>query len=160
MQNLARGDIWIIADDDPSYPPLLKEISSPPMALYGRGDKTALNHGHTLAVVGTRRPTPYGVEAAETIVAGLAPAGVAVVSGLAGGIDTKAHKTALEHRGVTIAVLGSGIDPESLFPPENRGLAERIAASGGAVISEATDQEIPDVSRVKAVAGPLPPVGN
>lgn len=136
MQKLIRNNIWMIADDDPSYPSSLKEISSPPAVLYGRGEKTALATPHAVAVVGTRRPTPYGIEATEAVVAGLAPAGIAVVSGLATGIDTKAHKTALEHHGITVAVLGSGIDPISLFPPENRGLAERIAASGGAVISE------------------------
>lgn len=136
MQKLVQNNIWTITDDDSSYPPSLKEISSPPAVLYGRGEKTALATPHTVAVVGTRRPTPYGIEATEAVVAGLAPAGVTVVSGLATGIDTKAHKTALEHRGVTVAVLGSGVDPMSLFPPENRGLSERIAVSGGAVISE------------------------
>ena len=136
MQKFIQHDIWAITDEDQYYPLFLKEISSPPVVLYGRGEKTALTAPHALAVVGTRRPTPYGIEATETIVAELAASGIAVVSGLATGIDTKAHKTALEHRGITIAVLGSGIDPLSIFPPENRGLAERIATSGGAVISE------------------------
>lgn len=136
MQELAQHGIWVVADDDALYPQLLKEIVSPPVILYGRGDKAALNQPHMLAVVGTRRPTPYGIEATEAVVAELAAAGVATISGLATGIDTKAHKTTLEHRGITVAVLGSGIDPLSVFPPENRGLAERITTSGGAVVSE------------------------
>lgn len=136
MQKLVQHGIWTVTDDDIQYPPLLKEISSPPAVLYGRGDKAALTAPCALAVVGTRRPTSYGIEAAESVVAGLAPAGVAVISGLATGIDTRAHRTALAHRGITVAVLGSGIDPLSIFPPENRGLAERIAASSGAVVSE------------------------
>lgn len=146
MQKLARGDIWTITDEDPEYPAHLKEIFSPPVALYGRGNKNIfqtkssgrpnLENALFIAVVGTRRPTPYGMEAAETITAGLAAAEICVISGLAVGIDAKAHGSALRERGATVAVLGSGIDPDSIFPPENRGLAERIASAGGAVISE------------------------
>ena len=136
IQRLAHGDIWVITEDDAAYPLPLKEIPVPPVALYGRGDKDALAKNIGIAVVGTRRPTAYGVEACETIAGALASAGLTIISGLATGIDTKAHKTALDGKGITVAVLGSGIDPLSIFPPENRGLAERIAASGGAVISE------------------------
>ena len=137
MSRVEQAGIWMISEEDAAYPPLLKHIHSPPAILYGKGQKAALTPAVCgVAVVGTRRPTPYGIEAAETIVRGLTQAGVTVISGLATGIDTKAHKTALEHGGTTVAVLGSGIDPLSLFPPENRALAERIAASPGAVISE------------------------
>ncbi len=123
-----------LTSDDHSYPPLLKEISSPPRRLYCRGvlPKNSL----CIAVVGTRRPTRYGLEITETLVQGLVDAGIIIVSGLATGIDTAAHKAALDAGGTTIAVLGSGIDDESLFPPQNRGLARRIAESGGAVLSE------------------------
>lgn len=136
MRRVLREELWMITEGDAAYPPLLAEIHTPPAILYGKGAKEALASDHSIAVVGTRRPTPYGIEATEAVVAGLTAAGVAVISGLATGIDTKAHRTALERRGTTVAVLGSGIDPQSLFPPENRTLADRIAASGGAVISE------------------------
>lgn len=136
MQSVGRAGVWVITDRDPVYPLLLSQIYSPPVILYGKGKKEALSPAHGIAIVGTRRPTPYGIEATETIAAALTEAGVAVISGLATGIDTKSHKTALERGGATVAVLGSGIDSASLFPPENRALADRIAASSGAVISE------------------------
>ncbi|MEK7099264.1 MAG: DNA-processing protein DprA [Patescibacteria group bacterium] len=137
LRRVAETGAWMMAEDDPLYPPLLKHIHSPPAILYGKGQKSALTPEICgIAVVGTRRPTPYGISAAEHIVQGLTYAGITVISGLATGIDTKAHKTVLEHGGTTVAVLGSGIDSASLFPPENRMLAERIAQSPGAVISE------------------------
>ena len=136
MRDVTRAGLWIMTDDDPAYPRLLAHIHSPPAILYGKGSKEALAPDHGIAVVGTRRPTAYGREATAAIVAGLTAARVAIISGLATGIDAQAHRSALEHNGTTIAVLGSGIDPASLFPPENRGLSDRIAASGGAVISE------------------------
>ncbi|MEK7541410.1 MAG: DNA-processing protein DprA [Patescibacteria group bacterium] len=136
MRDVTRAGLWIMTDDDPAYPRLLAHIHSPPAILYGKGSKEALAPDHGIAVVGTRRPTAYGREATAAIVAGLTAARVAIISGLATGIDAQAHRSALEHNGTTIAVLGSGIDPASLFPPENRGLADRIAVSHGAVISE------------------------
>lgn len=136
IQKLSRGNIWTITDDEDAFPPLLKEIAYPPLILYGRGDKNMLAPAHPVAVVGTRRPTPYGLEATESIVEKLVSAGVSIISGLATGIDAKAHSAALTARGMTIAVLGCGVDQATIFPPENRGLAQRIADSGGAVISE------------------------
>lgn len=136
MQKLTRHNIWIITDDDPLFPPLLKEIHYPPLVLYGRGDKHILRPEYPVAVVGTRRPTRYGSEATEAIVEKLVAAAMTIVSGLATGIDAKAHATALDHKGMTIAVLGCGVDHATIFPPENRGLAERIIDAGGAVISE------------------------
>ncbi len=136
MQKLIRGNIWIVTDDDPAFPPLLKEISYSPIMLYGRGDKNILAPEHAIAAVGTRRPTPYGLEAAASIVEKLVSAGITIVSGLAMGIDAKAHAAALAHHGITIAVLGCGVDQDTIFPPENRGLAQKIADNGGAVISE------------------------
>lgn len=136
MQTLIRNDIWIITDDDPAFPPRLAEINYPPILLYGRGDKNILNPPHTIAVVGTRRPTPYGLEATESVAGKLIRAGITIVSGLASGIDAKAHATTLSCKGITIAVLGCGVDQDTIFPPENRGLAEKIIGHGGAVISE------------------------
>lgn len=115
------------------YPNLLKEIFKPP-ALYIRGDFQETDK-HAIAIVGTRKPTAYGKQAAEKFSYELAQAGFTLVSGLALGIDTIVHKTALQAKGRTIAVLGSGIDPKVLYPQENKKLAEKIEKSG-AVISE------------------------
>lgn len=137
MEKLVKEDVWLIAEEDENYPALLREIPNAPVALYGRGDIRALaEETLKIAVVGTRRPTHYGLEACEKIVIGLSGAGITVVSGLATGIDARSHEAALDMQGKTIAVLGSGVDHNSIFPPENRGLARRIAESGGAVISE------------------------
>jgi len=127
---LARG-YRLVTQADPAYPPLLLEIPDPPPFLYVRGD---LRGGRcAVAMVGSRHATPYGLDATRRLSGDLARRGLTVVSGLARGIDTAAHEGALQARGRTIAVLGSGL--ECLYPPENRTLARRIAASG-AVISE------------------------
>lgn len=136
MGKLIRESIWIITEDDENFPACLKEIPSPPLLLYGRGDLRLLATGTLLAVVGTRRPTAYGLEAAEAITRDLAAMGITIVSGLASGIDAQAHQAALDEKGKTIAVLGSGLDYHSVFPAENRGLARRIAEASGLVISE------------------------
>jgi DNA processing protein len=120
----------IVTQGDSSYPPLLREIHDPPILLYVWG---ALEKCHAIGVVGTRKPSHYAVECAKKLAYQLAYAGLAVASGLARGIDTAAHQAALAAKGRTIAVLGSGLD--LLYPPENRELAERIAASG-AVVTE------------------------
>lgn len=116
---------------DPRYPTLLGAVSSPP-DLYVRG---ALDPCDTLAVaiVGTRRATPYGMEVAERLAADLAARQVTIVSGLARGIDTAAHRGALAVGGRTIAVLGSGIDV--VYPPENRALARDVERAG-AIVSQ------------------------
>ena len=141
MQTIVREKIWTITDAEDSFPRLLRQIPYPPLILYGRGEKSVLSQtklgtNMTLAVVGTRRPTAYGLEATELLVGGLVEAGVVIASGLAMGIDAKAHAATLAHKGTTVAVLGSGADHYSIFPPENRGLAQRIIDSGGALISE------------------------
>jgi len=111
---------------DPGYPPLLASIPSPP-ALDVRG---TLEPADTLAIaiVGSREATPYGVEVAGTLAAELAARGVTIVSGLARGIDTAAHRAALAAGGRTLAVLGHGI--ARVYPPENRALAAEIAQHG------------------------------
>lgn len=136
MENLIRAGITLITEEDPYYPPLLSEISQPPVLLYGRGDIKILSRRPILAVVGTRRPTHYGLEVTEKLVTELADAGFIIVSGLALGIDSRAHEATMDAKGKTIAVLGSGVNHDSIFPPENRGLARRLAESGGVVISE------------------------
>lgn len=133
MEELIRRRIVIIHEEDPLYPFALKEIAYPPVILYLLG---TLPTTPCIAIVGTRRPTAYGREIAEQFARACANAGMAVVSGLALGIDTAAHVATLDTKGKTVAVLGSGIDQETIFPQENRILARKIVESGGAVISE------------------------
>ncbi|MEY4744312.1 MAG: DNA-protecting protein DprA [Candidatus Parcubacteria bacterium] len=133
---LNQAGIAVIRIGDGGYPPLLREIADPPQALYVRGNADALAHPLPIAVVGTRKMTPYGAAAARLIVVPLASGGISVVSGLALGIDAAAHAMALDAGGVTVAVLAGGVDPASVGPRTNAGLAERIIASGGALVSE------------------------
>jgi DNA processing protein len=112
---------------DPRYPRPLREIFDPPIALFARG-RVELLQSLSLGVVGTRRPTPYGLAAAERLSSDLAHAGLAIVSGMARGIDTAAHKGALTVGGDTIAVLGCGVDV--VYPSENRKLAADLAVKG------------------------------
>lgn len=117
---------------DAAYPRLLRETPDAPTLLYVRGDVTALADPQ-LAMVGSRNPTAGGRATARDFAAFFARAGLAITSGLALGIDAACHEGALSAQGLTIAVLGCGLD--EIYPPENRGLAERIASSG-ALISE------------------------
>jgi DNA processing protein len=117
---------------DPDYPRLLRQITDPPLVLSVWGELCP-EDGLAIAVVGSRRATPYGLDACRRLSRELASAGLTIVSGLARGIDAEAHRGALEAHGRTIAVLGSGLD--NLYPREHQRLAERIAASG-AVLTE------------------------
>jgi DNA processing protein len=126
--------VAIITLDDPSYPKKLRDTPDPPLYLYIRGG-LAPEDDNAVAIVGTRRPTHYGKTVTQRLARELAASGLTVVSGLARGIDTEAHLGALAADGRTIAVLGCGIDVA--YPPENRGLIDRISRSGrGAVITE------------------------
>jgi DNA processing protein len=115
------------------YPSYLREIDGAPPVVYVHGSLEDIDRW-AVAVVGTRRLTSYGRQVAQELVTGLVLNGVTIVSGLARGIDAVAHKTALDHGGRTIAVLGSG--PDCIYPPENRSLARQIVNGHGAVISE------------------------
>jgi DNA processing protein len=121
-----------VAIGEAAYPANLREIQAPPERLYVRG-ALAANDALAIAVVGSRAATPYGLAVAERLGADLAARGVTVVSGLARGIDSAAHRGALRAGGRTIAVLGSGVDV--IYPPENAGLAREIEASG-AIVSQ------------------------
>jgi DNA processing protein len=123
----------ILTPQDANYPKRLAEIYDPPVALWTRGD-TLLLPNPGIAVVGTRHPTPYGAGMAEMLSRDLAAKGLVILSGMARGIDTSAHNGALQAKGKTVAVWGTGIDV--IYPKENKGLAERIIAEGGAIISE------------------------
>jgi len=112
---------------DPRYPAHLREIYDPPVMLFARG-RVELLQATLFGVVGTRRPTPYGLAATERLAGDLARAGLVIVSGMARGIDTTAHKAALAAQGDTVAVLGCGVDV--VYPAENRKLADELAAKG------------------------------
>lgn len=122
----------IIRRGDPEYPPALAQIFDPPAALYMRGTLVPQD-AVAVAIVGTRRPTEYGLRVAARLAADLAVSGVTVVSGLARGIDGAAHQGALDAGGRTIAVLGCG--PDLVYPPEHRRLMDGIIGHG-AVVSE------------------------
>ena len=132
LRAVGRCGARIIGYTDPSYPGLLREIHSPPMLLYVKGQDVPLSQTF-IGVVGSRQPSHYGLNAAEKIGVGLAKRGVGVVSGLARGIDSAAHRGCLKGNGFTIAVLGTGID--RVYPSSNRGLFEQVTQSG-VVVSE------------------------
>ena len=133
-QERARGrGERIVGLDEPDYPGLLRHIYDPPPVLWVRGAIEGEAGARSVAIVGARKATPAGGALARRMAGELAAAGAAIVSGLARGIDGEAHVGCLEGGGATIAVLGSALD--CLYPPENAGLAARIALSG-AVVSE------------------------
>jgi len=117
----------LVTIGDPRYPPLLREIYDPPILLFARG-RVELLQSIMLGVVGTRRPTPYGLAVAERLSSDLANAGLTIASGMARGIDTAAHKGTLATAGDTVAVLGCGVD--IVYPSENRKLAAELCAKG------------------------------
>ncbi len=129
----ARESASIFTYSCAAYPERLKQIYDPPPVLWMRGNVDLLKRP-SLAVVGTRHPTPYGTGMAETLSRDLAARRLLIVSGMARGIDSSAHRGALAARMPTLAVWGTGIDV--VYPKENRKLAEDILASGGALASE------------------------
>lgn len=134
LEKLTKEKIGIITLLDEDYPRLLKEIYDPPYIMYIRGElKKEDEFG--IGIVGTRKLSNYGQQAADHISGDLAQAGLTIISGLAHGIDTVAHLAALRNKGRTIAVVGSSIDNQSIFPPSNRRLAEYVSQNG-AVLSE------------------------
>lgn len=122
-QHQARAITWL----DPGFPESLKEIPQSPPVLFVRGALEP-QFPQAVAVVGTRHVTPYGRQAAEHFCTALALAGVAIISGLARGVDAIAHRVAIENNAPTVAALAGGID--QVYPRENAGLAERILANG------------------------------
>ncbi|HNP89266.1 MAG: hypothetical protein BWY24_00826 [Microgenomates group bacterium ADurb.Bin219] len=128
--------------EDKNYPELLKQIQNPPPVIYvksisgstGTSDIGEILNQKAVAVVGTRLPTIYGKKVTEIIVEGLVARGIVIVSGLARGIDAIAHRQTLVNQGLTIAVLGCGLD--RMYPPEHNQLAQEIIKSGGALVSE------------------------
>ena len=133
IERLEHLGATVITLEDEDYPPLLREIYDPPIAIYVRGDLSKYLARPSLAIVGSRRCSTYGVNAAQSLSRDLAQNGLTIVSGLARGIDAAAHRGALEAGGITIAVVGTGL--EMTYPKEHQKLGDEIAASG-AVISE------------------------
>ena len=132
QEKMVQSGAVAVTIGDPRYPPPLREIFDPPVLLFARG-RVELLQTICLGVVGTRRPTPYGLAVAERRSGDLAHAGLTIASGMARGIDTAAHKGALARGGNTVAVLGCGVDV--VYPSENRKLAAELAAKG-LIISE------------------------
>lgn len=155
LGRIADFGAHVVTFNDPLYPPLLREIHNPPLVLYVWGELTEADR-RAISIVGSRKTTLYGLESTKKLSYQLAYAGLTVVSGLARGIDTAAHQGALAAKGRTVAVLGSGL--LSLYPPENRALAERIAGTAsGAVVTEFPMLVTPDTQtfpqRNRIVAG-------
>jgi DNA processing protein len=123
--------VRLILRGDGDYPDLLASIHDPPLVLYVQG---SMKGRSPVAFVGTRAPTPYGCRMARRLAGDASRHGLTVVSGLARGIDAESHRAALDAKGSTWAVLGTGLD--CVYPAENRALAKRIIAEGGAVLSE------------------------
>ena len=128
-----------IRKEDETFPKLLSQIHDPPNVLYCRGNLSLLNKT-CFAVVGTRKLTSYGKEAANNIVNGLVRAGFTIVSGLALGIDAIAHQATLDAGGKTIAVLGGGVGDRSIGPQTNLPLARNILQNEGLLISEYSNE--------------------
>ncbi len=133
LEKLERYKVKALICEDPCYPSMLREIYDYPPVLYLRGNLLLPQDEPCLAVVGTRRPTIYGRQVTEEIVADLARSKITIVSGLARGIDSIAHRAALEAGGKTIAVFASGLD--IVYPAENAKLAQAIMEHG-ALVSE------------------------
>ncbi|PWU07696.1 MAG: DNA-protecting protein DprA [Terriglobia bacterium] len=132
QEKVRESNCELVTITDSRYPRLLREIYDPPILLFARG-RLELLDSIMLGVVGTRRPTPYGLAATERLSTDLAQAGLTIASGMARGIDTAAHKGVLSAGGDTVAVLGCGVDV--VYPSENRKLASEIAAKG-LIVSE------------------------
>jgi DNA processing protein len=141
-KKIESQNIHIMTWEDEAYPQRLKEIDQPPPVLYLRGDYLP-DDLFAVAIVGTRRATPYGRQITEELASFLATHGITVVSGLARGIDAIAHQTALKAGGRTIGVLGSGVD--KIYPPEHRALADKMIESG-AIVSDYAPGTPPDAT--------------
>jgi len=133
LEELAKTGAGFVTFADEAYPERLREIFDPPVLLWVRGNPQLLAQP-SIAVVGTRHPTPYGNGMAEMLSRDLAAHGLIILSGMARGIDTAAHRGAIAAKRPTIAVWGTGVDV--IYPKENKSLAEQIVAGGGAIVSE------------------------
>ncbi|UOQ43391.1 DNA-protecting protein DprA [Halobacillus salinarum] len=136
IKKYKEQNIEVISITDSRYPLKLREIEDPPAILYCRGNLDALNIQKKIAVIGTRKATSKGRNAAAKIASAFVGMNYAIVSGLAEGIDSAGHRGALEAKGITIAILPGGVDQNSVYPAKNRALAEEIVANNGLLVSE------------------------
>lgn len=134
LQNVLDRGINFLTFDNEKYPHMLRNIDNPPSVLYYKGDLFDCNLEKTLAVVGSRRATSYAKDALVKILSGLASTDICIVSGLASGIDTTAHVTALDNNLKTIGVIASGFD--FTYPAANKELYKRIENGNGAILTE------------------------
>ncbi len=141
IPRLTAAGCRVVTLGDPEYPLLLRRLHDPPLVLFYRGQLPTA--APAVAVVGTRQASDYGRQIAWQFGRDLARAGLTIVSGLALGIDTEAHQAALAVERPTVAVLGGGVDPSTVYPPANRALAETILRHGGCVVAEYPPQTPP-----------------
>ncbi len=134
LEKVRALEVDLLVLDDGVYPSLLREINDPPLTLYVKGAWAECLDAPCVAVVGSRRCSTYGLNAASLLSRDLAKHGVTIVSGLARGIDAAAHRGALEAGGRTVAVIGTGID--EIYPRDHKKLAAEIVDKGGAIVSE------------------------
>ncbi len=135
LDKLVFENIQSVSLGDSNYPALLSEINDPPHTIFYRGTLPS-SDVPSLAVVGTRKMTTYGKMICEDLVSPLARQGIVIVSGLALGIDGVAHSTTIKAEGITVAVLGSGINKLNVYPSAHKQLSEKIISTGGAILSE------------------------
>ncbi|MBM4113496.1 MAG: DNA-processing protein DprA, partial [Phycisphaerae bacterium] len=132
-REMERHGVSLVLEGDDDYPALLRLSPDPPPALYLRGELRP-EDAWAIAIVGSRTPTPYGLDLAGRISADLAGRGLTIVSGGARGIDAASHRGAMRSRGRTIAVMGCGLGV--VYPPEHGDLYEQLLSCGGAIVSE------------------------
>ncbi|HMC30918.1 MAG TPA: DNA-processing protein DprA [Candidatus Angelobacter sp.] len=127
------AEAQVLCREDALWPARLSEIYDPPLVLYVRGNAEALSRPG-IAIIGTRHPTPYGIGMAERLACDLSSRGLAIFSGMARGVDTAGHRGAINAKGKTVAVFGTGVDV--IYPRENKKIADSILELNGALVSE------------------------
>ena len=130
---IAAAGVQLLCRDDAAWPQRLSEIYDPPLVLYVRGNVEAISRPG-IAIIGTRHPTPYGIGMAERLACDLAARGLVIFSGLARGVDAAGHRGAINAKGRTVAVFGTGVD--AVYPRENKRIADSLLELGGALVSE------------------------
>jgi len=139
---LDKEKISCVTIEEDKYPLLLKQISDPPVCLFYRGNIDSI--GNSIAMVGTRKYSPYGKQVAQKISHELIENDIIIVSGLALGIDGICHETSVDNNKRTLAVLGGGIDKQYIYPSIHKLLADKIIDNGGAIVSEYPPGSIPN----------------
>lgn len=134
LRNIEAGDFSYVSMEDKSYPTKLKFINDTPYGIFYKGNIEKINNECCVSIVGSRMCSRYGIDLTKIITEELTANNINIISGLARGIDTIAHKTAIDNKGYTVAVLGSGVDV--VYPKENKNLYNEILKTGGCILSE------------------------